>query len=142
MTRDEWMNIGKTMRDARDAKGIKQKFVQDHIYKGVAALEKSDGFRHRLTIGYLKDLCEYYGLEYRGNIWSWCDLSNLPNELWLMRHHVGLTQEGLAERSGLSVNRISRLETGQCLATVHDLIALNEPLHLGLWEFDYDKDNI
>ena len=87
-----------------------------------------------MTMQNLRNVCDYIGLDYRGNIENWDELENIQYEFWIRRKSKNLTVKELSKLSGLSSLTITRLENGSQMPTIRDLTVLNEPLELGLWE--------
>lgn len=134
MTKNEWMNIGRTIKKQRESKGIKQKFIKENVCKRIVNLEKATGQTSKMTMKNLRNVCDYIGLDYRGNIENWDELENIQYELWVRRKSKNLTVKELSKLSGLSSLTITKLENGSQIPTIRDLTVLNEPLELGLWE--------
>jgi len=53
--------------------------------------------------------------------------------LWFLRHRAGLTQEELADRSGVHATEISRLESGWRGPTLRTVKRLAEGLQVPRW---------
>lgn len=134
MTKNEWMNIGRTIKKQRESKGIKQKFIKENVCKRIVNLEKATGHTSKMTMQNLRNVCDYIGLDYGGNIENWDELENIQYEFWIRRKSKNLTVKELSKLSGLSSLTITKLENGSQMPTIRDLTVLNEPLELGLWE--------
>ncbi|WP_353989347.1 helix-turn-helix transcriptional regulator [Pediococcus argentinicus] len=62
--------------------------------------------------------------------------NDLGEQIKILRNKVGLTQEQLAENSGLSVNYISKIErTNSQNVSIKSLIAISEALKINIVDF-------
>lgn len=52
-----------------------------------------------------------------------------------IRKSMNLTQEKLAEQTSLSASYISRIENGDCVASLDSLCSIAEALHVGIESF-------
>ena len=63
---------------------------------------------------------------------TWFLSMNFSARLVQIRKSQGLTQQGLADASGLHINQIRRYETGTAQPTLEGLIKLAKSLHVSL----------
>src|SRR5712692_4913212 len=68
-------------------------------------------------------------------------LKQLGNELRALRKHASLTQEELADRSGLNANYIGRIERGEINVTIQTLSRIARAMNAELSDiFEPDED--
>ena len=60
------------------------------------------------------------------------DTNKYAVRIWFYRQYAGLSQQELANATGLSQGTIAKLETGARKLTIDEAIAITEALHVSL----------